>query len=195
MYTLPDKSNDTPYGQYNIALVAAPPSPLLPQLPVPATVLMTPVDTVTYNDIYRNEQRYAYQNKLRSTELARKFLFDIRALNAADMYIESEASSYFSQAIQLGDSYRSAFRELGERTEAKLPPDFKFIVIDCDSKSAEIFKVQEFVDSVNFSSGKTVIRVPMKNAAKFMEFLQDILNYRSLKKLKPWNVKVDPLDI
>ena len=48
MYTLPDESNDTPHGPYNFALVAAPPSPLLPELPVPAIVVMIPVDTVTY---------------------------------------------------------------------------------------------------------------------------------------------------
>ena len=48
MYTLPDESTDTPNGLFNNALVAAPPSPLLPVVPVPAIVVMIPVDTVTY---------------------------------------------------------------------------------------------------------------------------------------------------
>ena len=48
MYTLPDESTDTPLGLFNNALVVAPPSPLLPTLPVPAIVVMIPVDTVTY---------------------------------------------------------------------------------------------------------------------------------------------------
>ena len=48
MYTLPDESNATPHGFFNNALVAAPPSPLLPALPVPAIVVIIPVDTVIY---------------------------------------------------------------------------------------------------------------------------------------------------
>src|SRR5665213_739847 len=40
---LPDPSTATPYGTDNCALVAGPPSPEKPLLPLPATVVMTPV--------------------------------------------------------------------------------------------------------------------------------------------------------
>jgi len=43
----PDESNPTPPGEYNVADVAAPPSPLFPLELLPATVLIIPVDTVT----------------------------------------------------------------------------------------------------------------------------------------------------
>ncbi len=46
MYTLPDVSNATPKGWFNVADVANPVSPLKPEVPVPAIVVMIPVDTV-----------------------------------------------------------------------------------------------------------------------------------------------------
>lgn len=47
MYTLPDKSLVTAYAYNNLALVAGPTSPLLPAV-LPAIVVITPVDTVSY---------------------------------------------------------------------------------------------------------------------------------------------------
>lgn len=47
MYTLPDISTAIPVGPFNNALVASPPSPVLPAIPVPAIVDMVPVATVT----------------------------------------------------------------------------------------------------------------------------------------------------
>ncbi len=44
---LPEVSTLTPYGKYNAALVAAPLSPLKVVLPVPANVVIIPVETVT----------------------------------------------------------------------------------------------------------------------------------------------------
>ena len=43
MNTLPAPSTATPDGFHNEALVPAPPSPLKPSVPLPATVLRTPV--------------------------------------------------------------------------------------------------------------------------------------------------------
>ena len=60
-----DESNATPYGLYNCALVAGPLSPLLPVVPVPAIVVMIPLDTVIYTYIIeyitvRNTRIYKY---------------------------------------------------------------------------------------------------------------------------------------
>jgi len=44
---LPDESSATPNGQYNVADVAWPLSPLKLADPVPAMVVIIPVDTVT----------------------------------------------------------------------------------------------------------------------------------------------------
>ncbi len=45
-YTFPEESNVIPVGPFNVALVASPPSPLYPAVPVPAIVLIMPADTV-----------------------------------------------------------------------------------------------------------------------------------------------------
>ncbi len=44
---LPDESNATPLGNFNVADVAWPLSPLKPVMPVPAMVVIILVDTVT----------------------------------------------------------------------------------------------------------------------------------------------------
>src|SRR5437870_2533722 len=46
MYRLPEESTDTLEGPFNEALVAAPPSPEKPTVPLPATVVMVPLDTL-----------------------------------------------------------------------------------------------------------------------------------------------------
>ena len=43
MSTLPPPSDAIPDGPAKLALVPGPPSPLKPETPVPATVVMTPV--------------------------------------------------------------------------------------------------------------------------------------------------------
>jgi len=46
MYRLPAESTATPLGQNNRALVAGPLSPLKPCVPPPATVVITPFETL-----------------------------------------------------------------------------------------------------------------------------------------------------
>jgi primosomal protein N' (replication factor Y) len=140
-------------------------------------------------------ENFSYRNNLRSSEIARKLLFDIRALGAKNNYFEIDSSDYFSQVMLIGDSLKSAERELVERKIAKLPPEYRIVTIDCDRKSAEIFQDQQFVDSVTYSGSVAVIKTPIINGAKLSSFIQEITNYRSLRRLKPWSVKVDPLDI
>ena len=45
--TDPQASKATPFGWYMVAAVARPPSPALDETPVPANVLIMPVDTLT----------------------------------------------------------------------------------------------------------------------------------------------------
>ena len=45
MYTLPGASTATPEGSFNSALVAGKLSPMLPCVPFPATVVITPFET------------------------------------------------------------------------------------------------------------------------------------------------------
>ena len=47
MSTLPHPSATAPYGDLKPALVAGPPSPLKPPVPVPASVVISPVPTAT----------------------------------------------------------------------------------------------------------------------------------------------------
>ncbi len=46
MYRLPAESTATPSGPFNSALVAGPLSPLKPCVPFPATVVITPFETL-----------------------------------------------------------------------------------------------------------------------------------------------------
>ncbi len=46
MYRLPAESTATPAGPANAALVAGPLSPLKPHVPFPATVVITPFETL-----------------------------------------------------------------------------------------------------------------------------------------------------
>lgn len=140
-------------------------------------------------------EKFGYQNRLRSSEIARKLLFDIRALGAKNYYLEVDTSDYFAQVIQLGDAYVAAERELEERKLAKLPPEYRIVKVECDSKSAAVFEEEEFVESVTYSAGVALIKASIVNGSKLSAFIHDISNYRSLRKLKPWSVKVDPLDI
>ena len=145
--------------------------------------------------ILLNFGRFSYQNKLRSSELARKTLFDIKALRAKEYYIDLETNDYFSQAILNGDSMKLALNELRERTAVNLPPEFRIAIVECDAKSAAIFEEQNFISSVTYSGGRALLKANVKDGVKLSQFLQEIANYRSLRKLKPWNVKIDPLDI
>jgi hypothetical protein len=77
----------------------------------------------------------------------------------------------------------------------KLPPEYRLVTVECDSKSAGIFEEQEFIESVTYSAGRALIKVPIANGSKLSNFIHEIANYRSLRRLKPWSVKVDPLDI
>ena len=139
--------------------------------------------------------RYGYQNGLRSSELSRKTLFNIRALEPLDFFIDVEYDDYFSQVMQMSDSYRSALRELGERSEALLPPNYRIAIIECDSKSATVLKEQPFIVSVSYASGRAIVKTKIEKANELSNFLQGVARYRSMKRLKPWNVKIDPLDI
>ncbi len=60
IYKLPEASNTIPAGLFNVAEVAAEPSPVLLAVPVPAIVLITPVEVVIlrirlppFSDIYK----------------------------------------------------------------------------------------------------------------------------------------------
>src|ERR1039457_6435691 len=52
MYRLPAASTATPEGQYNWARVAGPLSPLKPAVPLPATVVITPFETLRMRWLY-----------------------------------------------------------------------------------------------------------------------------------------------
>ena len=140
-------------------------------------------------------ERFGYQNSLRSSEIARKKFFDLLALNADQYFFNLPSSDYFSQNLLLGDSFKACVRELQEREVAKLPPFYRIAIIECDSKAVPIFEEQPFVHSVIFKKGRALIKVKIEDAARLSEFLQGLSKYRSLRKLKPWNVKVDPLDL
>jgi len=139
--------------------------------------------------------RFAYQHRLRSSELGRKLVFDLLALNSESNYFDVQQTSYFGQVAALGNPIPSASAELKERDSAKLPPFYRVAVIDCDAKSASIFEEQNFFTSVDYGNGKAFLKYKVEEGARAVGFLTDLVRYRSLRKLKAWSVKVDPLDI
>ena len=130
--------------------------------------------------------RYAYQHRLRSSEIARKLIFDILALRSESNYFDVPLSSYFGQIAALGNPIPSANSELKERDSAKLPPFYRVAVIDCDAKSAGIFEEQSFFTSIDYGNGRAFLKFKVEEGTKAVKFLTDLVRYRSLRKLKAW---------
>ena len=111
------------------------------------------------------------------------------------LFLDVEANSYFGHVVNSSDSIQFAERELKERKEVALPPYTRIGIVDCDAKSAMIFKEQEFIMSVEYLSGRAYLKSNIEDGHKLSAFLNNLVKYRSLRKLKPWRVKIDPLDI
>lgn len=140
-------------------------------------------------------ERFSYQNQLRSTEIARKFIYDIRALQATEYFLNLPSNDYFANLMVMGSPYKSALKEYEEREVVKLPPNYRIVVIECDSKAVSILESQPFVFSVHYGNGRALVKSKIEDGAALTSFIQGISKYRSMRKLKPWNVKVDPLDV
>ena len=140
-------------------------------------------------------EKFGYQNRLRSSELARKALFDIAALRANSYFFDIPSNDYFAQVINSGDPYKASLNELRERQSANLPPWYRIVYFQCDSKFVPTLEEQAFISAVHFEKGIALIKSKVEDSSELISFLQSISKYRSLRKLKPWNVKVDPLDI
>ena len=140
-------------------------------------------------------EKFGYQNSLRSSELTRKVLFDIAALRANSYFLDIPSNDYFAQVINNGDPYKAALKELMERRTANLPPWYRIVYFQCDSKFVPTLEEQPFISAVHYEKGTALIKSKVEDSSDLVSFLQSISKYRSLRKLKPWNVKVDPLDI
>ena len=140
-------------------------------------------------------EKFGYQNSLRSSELTRKVLFDIAALRANSFFLDIPSNDYFAQVINNGDPYKAALKELMERRTANLPPWYRIVYFQCDSKFVPTLEEQPFISAVHYEKGTALIKSKVEDSSDLVSFLQSISKYRSLRKLKPWNVKVDPLDI
>ena len=142
-----------------------------------------------------NYERFAYQGNLRGAELARKIIFDLIALGPKDVYLEIPSDSYFSQTALKNDPVKAAVEELKEREELNLPPYSRVAKFDCDIKFSDTLRDQTFISEVQYSKGRAVIKFPLVDGEKFIIFCMSVLKIRSLKKLKPWKLEVDPLEI
>ena len=140
-------------------------------------------------------EKYLYRSYLRSNEFGRNLIFNLRALQPKSLFLELKESDYFARALQLGNSYQDALKELADRQSAKLPPDYKIVLIEADSRAAEVFAEQNFIESVNYQAGRVIVKTKVENLGKLTALIREIVNYRSIRKLKPWGVKIDPIDI
>ena len=144
--------------------------------------------------LFRSE-KYGYQGNLRSSELARKNIFDLLALGAKNLYLEVSEDTYFAQIALRNQVIKAAQEELAERRSLNLPPHLRMAKLECDAKFVEVLKEQNFIFEVQFVQGVAIIKFELSNGNKFIEFLSGVSKVRALKKLKPWKLEIDPLEV
>ena len=142
-----------------------------------------------------NFEKYGYQGNLRSSELARKNIFDLLALGAKNLYLDVSQDTYFAQIALRNQVIKAAQEELAERRSLNLPPHLRMAKLECDAKFVEVLKEQNFIFEVQFVQGVAIIKFELSNGNKFIEFLSGVSKVRALKKLKPWKLEIDPLEV
>jgi primosomal protein N' (replication factor Y) len=140
-------------------------------------------------------ERFAYQNQLRATEVARKVISDLIAMQPKAIFMDCESNSYFANFANAPTSIQFAEIELKDRKEVGLPPFSRIALIDCDLKTAQTLEEQDFIKSLEFVNGRAYLKSNIEDGARLSSFLNNLLKYRSLRRLKAWTVKVDPLDL
>ena len=146
--------------------------------------------------------------KLRSFEDTRLSVVDnlLKVSSGGDFFLDLPNDHPFIQAQLSGNFSKDLDLEMESRTNAKLPPRFRIASIT--GAQGELRDLQDQISRIDFLEKNSVLRsisgenvweliIKSKDegSAGFSKFLSDLRRYRSLKKLKPFDIRVDPFSL
>jgi len=146
--------------------------------------------------------------KLRSFEETRLSVVDnlLKVSSGGDFFLDLPNDHPFIQAQLSGNFSKDLDLEMESRTNAKLPPRFRIASIT--GAQGELRDLQDQISRIDFLEKNSVLRsisdenvweliIKSKDegSAGFSKFLADLRRYRSLKKLKPFDIRVDPFNL
>jgi primosomal protein N' (replication factor Y) (superfamily II helicase) len=146
--------------------------------------------------------------KLRSFEETRLSVVDnlLKVSSGGDFFLDLPNEHPFIQAQLSGNFSKDLDLEIESRTNAKLPP--KFRIASITGSQGELRDLQDQISKIDFLDKNSVLRsiadenlweliVKSKDedSARFSKFLSDLRRYRSLKKFKPFDIRVDPFSL
>jgi len=146
--------------------------------------------------------------KLRSFEDTRLSVVDnlLKVSSGGDFFLDLPNDHPFIQAQLSGNFSKDLDLEMESRTNAKLPPRFRIASIT--GAQGELRDLQDQISRIDFLEKNSVLRsisgenvweliIKSKDegSAGFSKFLADLRRYRSLKKLKPFDIRVDPFSL
>ncbi len=146
--------------------------------------------------------------KLRSFEETRLSVVDnlLKVSSGGDFFLDLPNDHPFIQAQLSGNFSKDLDLEMESRTNAKLPPRFRIASIT--GAQGELRDLQDQISRIDFLEKNSVLRsisgenvweliIKSKDegSAGFSKFLSDLRRYRSLKKLKPFDIRVDPFSL
>ena len=146
--------------------------------------------------------------KLRSFEETRLSVVDnlLKVSSGGDFFLDLPNDHPFIQAQLSGNFSKDLDLEMESRTNAKLPPRFRIASIA--GAQGELRDLQDQISRIDFLEKNSVLRsisgenvweliIKSKDegSAGFSKFLSDLRRYRSLKKLKPFDIRVDPFSL
>lgn len=146
--------------------------------------------------------------KLRSSEETRLSVVDnlLKVSSGGDFFLDLPNDHPFIQAQLSGNFSKDLDLEMESRTNAKLPPRFRIASIT--GAQGELRDLQDQISRIDFLEKNSVLRsisdenvweliIKSKDegSAGFSKFLADLRRYRSLKKLKPFDIRVDPFNL
>jgi primosomal protein N' (replication factor Y) len=143
---------------------------------------------------------------LRSYEEVRLCVTDnlLRVRHEGSIYLELPSEHPFLQNQLSGNFSNDLKTELESRSAAKLPPIFQIAVLI--GEQGELRELQNQLKKVEFIAKSTILRqaeegkrweliLRSEKEGELSKFLLDLRRYRSLKKLKPFEMRIDPYSI
>lgn len=138
--------------------------------------------------------------ELRAEERLRSHLFTL--LNSLSeggvFYLDLSANNRLSRAIALDSPHHAISDELAERVEAKLPPNWRIIRIECEGVSRAIggLLLEHPEVLVSYESATTaILRAEVSKTAALSNSIRLLQTYRSLSRKSLLNIEMDPFKL
>ena len=138
--------------------------------------------------------------ELRAEEKIRSRLFSLlnHLVDGGTFYLDLPANNRLSRAISL-DSPESVIKEeIAERSQTKLPPNWRMIRIECEGVARAISGLlMEHPDVVVSyeSSSVAILRSEVSKSGALTESIKLLQTYRSISKKSLLNIEMDPFKL